>query len=384
MQTYHSIRHQTHKDWEWVLVPNGKEGAVPDKIREDRRVRVVTGAESLSNVGALKRFACDNAKGDAFIELDHDDLLMPGESLAVIDRHIKEGAGFVYSDAACFKNDNLRTQHYATGHGWAFYPVWVYGRKLDASQTFPVSPRSMCEVYYAPDHVRVWEREAYYKAGGHDPKMSVGDDHDLMCRTYLTGREFKYTGQCNYLYRFHQTNTYRARQAELQPQVAKNRIKYTSDLIREWCRRNGLTVAHVDDRFDWYDNHLPGVETGQKVGAIICDYLLQFCPPQQVMHFMNLCWDNLIPGGYLELRVPTTAGNAATLHHHAKSQHHPTSFLPYCDSRLKQHPQQRCRFQFIQSYDLYKDDFHKKYDLKYTTIQMAALKGQRHPGKQCI
>jgi len=91
-----------------------------------------------------------------------------------------------------------------------------------------------------------------------------------------------------------------------------------------------------------------------------------------------------MPGGYQELRVPTTAGNAAHLYHHAESVHHPTSFLPYCDSRLKRHPDQRCRFQFIQSYDLYKDDFHKKYDLKYTTIHMAALKGQRHPGKQCI
>ena len=91
-------------NWEWVLVPNGNSGAVIPELHtgSDDRVRIVDGGQHLYNIGAIKRLACDNCSGDVFIELDHDDLLFPGNSLCAIKTAFQSGAGFVFSDPAVF------------------------------------------------------------------------------------------------------------------------------------------------------------------------------------------------------------------------------------------------------------------------------------------
>jgi glycosyltransferase involved in cell wall biosynthesis len=101
-ETYRSLKLQSYDNWEWVLVPNGK-AQIPDTVTRDKRVRVVEGGRDLHNVGALKKFACNAAKGDAFVEMDHDDLLRPGTALSNIATKLIKGAGFVYSDTAVFR-----------------------------------------------------------------------------------------------------------------------------------------------------------------------------------------------------------------------------------------------------------------------------------------
>ena len=156
---------------------------LPDCIRSDPRVKIVPGGK-LHNIGAMKRRACDAATGDVFIELDHDDLLMPGNTLAEIRKQFQQGAGFVYSDTAVFRFkretgvSRYNSFTYSEQHGWESYPISVYGRQLQATRTFEITPRSLAEIYYCPDHVRCWSRKAYYEAGGHNPDLSVCDDHE--------------------------------------------------------------------------------------------------------------------------------------------------------------------------------------------------------------
>ena len=138
-ETYTSLKLQTVTDWEWVIVPNGNNVFIPEHVRQDPRVKVIPGAENLSNVGALKRKAVDHCSGDVFIELDHDDLLVPGNSLANIKAKFQEGAGFVYSDAAVFRflpdkmwQDKTEPKYkhfiYSEQHGWQNYSFKLYGR----------------------------------------------------------------------------------------------------------------------------------------------------------------------------------------------------------------------------------------------------------------
>ena len=61
---------QTYADWEWVVVLNGK--ARWWDTSKDPRIRVMKHAD-LKGVGAAKRFACAQARGDILVELDHDD-----------------------------------------------------------------------------------------------------------------------------------------------------------------------------------------------------------------------------------------------------------------------------------------------------------------------
>lgn len=385
---YQSLLRQTYQNWEWVLVPNKiTANEIPAEIRSDARVRCISPPTPMENVGALKRFACDTAKGDAFVELDHDDFLAPGDTLAIVADAVSKGAGFVFSDDAVVKED-LNPHVWHPGYGWESYPIKLYGRTLKANRCFPVSPRSLAEVYFAPDHVRVWSRIAYYQAGGHNPAQSVGDDHDLMCRTYLTGLPFVHTGGCHYFYRMHEGQTFRVRNEAIQIQTKQNREKYSGSLIREWCRREKLATLDLEELFTagwtWKRLLAEGLGTS-RYGLIFSQDRLQFCPGPSIPRFMNLCYDALVPGGYVELIVPSTEGLAGNLYHGAQSFHNQNSFLPYTfrdiAKRVEGHA---CRFQQLQAFTFFPNEFYKQRRLAYLRVQLQALKGQRTPDAQNI
>lgn len=382
---YDSILRQTYTNWQWVILPNGK-AVIPQRILADPRVKIVPAAAT-RNIGSLKRLGCENCDGSAFIEMDHDDLLVPGNTLAIIAKLIAGGAGFVYSDVAAFRSHNFEPHTYGEDHGWESYPFKVYGHKLQASRNFPLTPRALCEVYYSPDHVRCWGRKAYYDAGGHDKTLEIGDDHDLMCRTYLSGHPWVATGGCHYLYRMHNKNTVWETQDKIEKQVIKNKLKYLQPLIREWCRREQHEILNIqqllNDGWRWERDLYHGFpDTGY--GAIIADDVLQYCPKRLVTEFFNKCYEALLPGGYLEARVPSTKGEAAFMDHRAESYWCLASFLPYSHGNLVHNPDLRCRFQYVQGYNNEPDPFHKEFHLTYSTVVMSALKGQRQPGLKHI
>lgn len=310
-ELYSSLLVQSHKDWEWLLVPNETVTTedIPADIRRDRRVRIV--GFQAKNIGALKRFACDNCKGDAFLEMDHDDVLTVG-ALARINAAFEDGAGFVHSDDACFNNDAKLTPHvYDAEHGWETYPIRVYGREFLATRSFPVDARSLCEIGFAPDHIRSWRRDTYYKSGGHDRELLVADDHDLLCRTYLTGCKFTHTGHCDYLYRYHPSNSVKRYYDQIWDQQAKNRDKYLWKLVDEWLRRTtGLYVNYSERRNVPTLRHRLPYEDGT-VSAIRCFDTLQYLTYEEAATLLAEFARILIPGGWLGLRIPSTRGDAA-------------------------------------------------------------------------
>jgi hypothetical protein len=310
-EVYDSLQMQDYDNWEWVIGLNGdaRDGQL---TISDPRIRLFKSEANSDKIGALKYEACNHCKGDAFIEMDHDDLLVPG-ALSQVAAAIADGAGFVYSDVAVFEEEDLSTWGYHTSHGWEHYPIEVYGKRFVATKMFDLHPRMLCEVYYAPDHVRVWSREAYYNAGGHDTEMSVGDDHDLICRTYLSGAKFHYTDSCCYLYRYHQSNTVKLRNQAIQTQVASNRRRHLMSLISEWCRRDKLPT--LDLMVEWaggrWAPHAPKVSGMGQYGQIVASDVMQLIPPQYQVGFMNSCYDALVPGGWLNVRVPDTTPRIA-------------------------------------------------------------------------
>jgi hypothetical protein len=118
------------------------------------------------------------------------------------------------------------------------------------NRTFPLDARSLAEIFYAPDHVRVWRTETYRALGGHDATLAVCDDFDLICRTYLSGAKFAYIADCLYLYRIRGDggNTWIKRNAEIQKTQAAVSRKYVRGLTVEWCRREGLPLYDLATR----------------------------------------------------------------------------------------------------------------------------------------
>lgn len=386
-EAWRSLQWQQFDDFEWVLAPNGEKARIPDEILKDPRVRVLPHS-SETKIGKLKKEACLACRGQAFVELDHDDVLAPGVALMRIAEQIKKGAGFVFSDTAVVHGPKLKPHAYEREYGWASYPVNLYGRQLEASQTFPVTPRALCDVYYAPDHVRVWERKAYLSLGGHDENLSVGDDHDLICRTYLSGRRFAHTGGCHYFYRYHGDNTVIHRNPLIQSQNKINREKYLLPLIREWTKQESLASLElgIASRKGWKWSrdleHGFGVDA---YGAIWSDFRLGACSPDRFVDFLNHAYVGLCPGGYLVIQEPRGDGPAAFLDPTRALKLTPESFLATTLKTLAtQWPEFSGRFQWVASWDYYPSQAHEQRNMAYFTLVLSALKGQRQPGRQLI
>lgn len=410
--TFQSLLQQSRSDWEWVLVPNN--GAViPEYIQAHPQVRVVPAPDWVARlgVGALKRFACEHCAGDWFVELDHDDFLMP-EALAEIAIAAEAGAGFVYSDCANFRSD-FSSETFDPAYGWESYEVEFAGVTYTAMRSFPANASSLHQIYYAPNHVRAWRRDAYQQSGGHDSSLPVADDHDLVCRTYLAGVPFKHIEKCLYLYRLIDggENTYIQRNAEIQARQQAVSDRYLYSLIQEWARRESLPMFDLGGAH----NCPPGFQSVDLAGADVnCDirYGLPFASnsvgcirafdflehiptcvdsacnhgadgvsPRCVVGVMNEIYRVLAPGGWLVSRTPSTDGRGAFQDPTHVSFWNPNSFWYYTRREQARFvPGITARFQAVRIWQSFPTEWHKTHNILYVHADLVALKGQRQPG----
>jgi len=249
LEAFDSLLAQSEGDWEWVLVPNGSESVIPEQIARHDKVRVVAAPAGLAEqgVGALKKFACNACQGEYLVELDHDDLLTPNALQALADAIVdQDQPGFLYSDFVNFYPD-LSCQVYQDKFGWQSYPFDYKGHQYTAMRAFEVNASSLHLIFYAPNHIRVWRRDLYQSLGGHDATMAVADDHELLCRTYLSGEKMVHIPEVLYLYRMQdgRRNTHLERNAEIQrtQQTVSNR--YTQKMVEQWCQREALPMLDL-------------------------------------------------------------------------------------------------------------------------------------------
>lgn len=312
--------------FEWIIGLNG--GAVPIHLGNDSRIRWCNLSDfNGRGVGALKRALCNEcAVGEILLEVDHDDVLAPTALLEVQRAFDDPEVGFVYSDFVEFEDDNPpRPFVYDMSHGWAHYSVEFRGVELQAMRAFEPSARSLCEIYYAPNHLRAWRRGVYKTIGGHDAQLSVGDDHDLVCRTYVATR-FHHIPKPLYFYRRRADggNTYLRNFAAVQKQSKLNRDKYLDRLVERWCQLSGLRMLDLGGAL----NAAPGWETVDRDGADInCDvedyipvepgtvgafrafdFLEHLRNPVKVMNDLHR---RLAPGGWLLSLTPSSEGLGA-------------------------------------------------------------------------
>lgn len=387
-EAHSSLLLQGQTNWEWILVPNKmSETDIPQHIRNDPRVRIRPFQDSpIRGIGALKRFACEQAAGDVLVELDYDDMLCP-RTLEQIGREVDKGAGFIYSDTAVFGEKDLKAIGYDPSYGWQHYPVRIYGHLLWATKNFDLSARSLAEVHFAPDHVRCWTQAAYKQAGGHDPNLPVGDDHDLMCRTYLTGAKFAHTGHCGYMYRVHGNNSVSKYNREIQAIQAANRRRYTRLLVQAWAKRVDRDWADLGQwlRAGWNpaEKELP-VEPNS-LAYIQAYNVLQYLTAEDVVNFFNRAWEALMPGGWILLDVPSSDDMSVFQDPKHKSYHNRDSFQWYCNrDYARANPNIACRFQLVQAYDEPLRAYLPKGSPAklYARADLMALKdGHRLPGK---
>jgi glycosyltransferase involved in cell wall biosynthesis len=242
---YRSLLAQTYNNWEWVIfddtdpdTPEGKENwdALVKIANSDPRIRIYRSYKNSGIIGEVKAQAAGLCRGDIFIEIDHDDDLVPDLFRWLVDaRKEFPNAGFFYSDCCeIFESGKPGGYHGDWGLGYAHHfgdlvdnPVtgkksWVW-----AHRTPDINAQTISGLIGLPNHVRAWTRECYYDIGGYNPHLPIVDDFDLMLKTFLK-YEIVHIPKMGYLQYSNEggSNFTKIRNAEIQKHVKGVRNYY--------------------------------------------------------------------------------------------------------------------------------------------------------------
>ena len=362
LETYHSLCRQEYPDWEWILVPNNG-AAVPAEILRDRRVRVWPLEGEVRGVGQIKAFACSRAVGEVLVELDADDLLTP-EALGELAAAFEEPAVmFAYSNDCEFHDGTWEPHTYSRLYGWESRPFAWDKHELLENVAWEPGPHMMRFVFWAPDHVRAWRASAYRELGGHNPEMAVGDDHELLCRTYLAygAAGMRHIDRALYLYRIHNGNTVKAQNADIQAATRRVAWDYSQRLAERWARDEGLRLVDLGgglngaegyetvDRREGADivadlDDYPWPLEAGSVGVLRASHVLEHL--YSPVDAMNEAYRVLAPGGWFFVEVPSTDGRGAFQDPGHRSFWNENSFWYYTTAQHAAFvPEYRGRFQ---------------------------------------
>lgn len=394
-ECYESLRQQTVTDWEWVIVVNNG-GIVPSEIRSDERVWCVR--HESNKIGALKRFGCEQARGDILVEVDADDIITP-DCLAELQTAFEDdNVSFAYSNSAQFSDKTWESHKYSEYWGWTARPFVYEGHELWEMVSFPATVHALRAIYWSPNHVRAWRTSDYWEIGGHNADLAVIDDYDLLCRTYLHGKEMRRIDKCLYLYREYEGQATKERNPAIQATNWNLYGKYIIPMAEEWCRREGLSKVDLGSATGKPTGYL-GVDLRDadvihdlrdglpfddgEVGIVRAYDILEHLPDSVAI--MNEIWRVLAPGGWLFVAVPSTDGRGAFQDPTHVSFWNENSFWYYTNPKLQQYvPEIKARFQVSRVLTWYPSDWHKQHNISYVDAQLIAIKdGFRAPG-ECL
>lgn len=382
-EAWNSIKDQPFD--EWVVLLNGD--GLPLKL-DDARVKQYRVDDCPPFVGALKRAACARATGDILLELDHDDLLVPGAVAKVRDafeRHPE--AGFVYSNSLHCNGDFSKRERWSDAYGWQYREATFGGHVLDEPVAFAPTPAAVSRIWYAPDHLRAFRRQEYELAGGYDSTRRVLDDQDLMARLYLVTR-FHHIDEPLYVYRVHGENAWLKHNEEIQSGVMPLYEKNIERMALVWAARENLRALDLGGRMERREGYasvdLKDAEViadlngtwpfaDSSVGVIRAfDILEHLTDP---LDTMKEIYRVLAPGGYVFAQVPSTDGRGAFQDPTHRSFWNENSFLYYTHANWGRFIDFAVRFQAVQRYTTPTDGL----GVCWTVAHLVSLKGGFRP-----
>ena len=390
-ECFDSLASQTYEDWEWVVLLNS--GARWRPAQDDPRMRIVVD-DSVSGVGAAKRRACAEARGAVLVELDHDDVLA-SDALADVDRAFVQNphTSLVYSHAAQILEDGSRDDsRFDISNGWVYHDTTVDGRDVQYVDALAPTPHNVSYIWFAPNHLRAYDRVAYERAGGYDPARHVLDDQDLMCRLYQVGG-FHLIDKCLYLQRMHSKNTQRDADtnAFIQQETVALYDKYIESNALAWASREGLLALDLGAAHNRPPGYLgvdqyPGDDVDivttlpermpvddNSVGVIRAVDFLEHVADKVAL--INELYRALAPGGLLLSQTPSTDGRGAFQDPTHVAFYNENSFWYYTERQFRNFvPQIKAAFQVSRLVTYFPTEWHEQHHIPYVTANLIALK----------
>jgi hypothetical protein len=398
--------------FEWIVVLNGTCHSMDLGI-DDPRVRVARLPGKIPSVGLIKQISFALGKGDVLIEMDHDDLLMPGALPKIAAAFEDPAVDFVYSHCADFSDDGQkRTYHDPAvragweSEGWRFSEIETPLGRLAYPISWAPSAASFSTIHWAPNHVRAWRREFYQRVGGHDVTLDVCDDLDLLQRTYIAGT-CKLIPEVLYLYRTHGGNTWAKNQQRVAHLSGQLYLKHYEKLVLRQTQLQGLPAYDLGGAHDSPEGWIPvdidaeglggrGLVTdlngpwpwnSNSVGAFrAADFLEHLPDGYRTMRNIHRC---LVEGGWLISTTPSTDGRGAFQDPTHLSFWNSNSMLYYTRAEQAKYIKNKTtRFIDIRTEDWTPPGWCEERKIPYVAADLVAIKGGpgevEIPGARCF
>jgi glycosyltransferase involved in cell wall biosynthesis len=257
-RTFESVKNQSYSNWEWVMVNDSTDGGKTLKIAEDIaskdcRVKVYDfGKKSGGIVGESKYRAASLCNGKYLMELDHDDFILPDAGYYMVEAFKKHpDAKFVYSDCAEIdENHNSLTYGDGFAFGYGSYKEETYGtRTYKVANTPAINPKTIRHIVGVPNHFRAWDRVFYHSIGGHNRRLTIADDYELIVRTFLKTRMVR-VPKLLYLQFYHNANTQNATRKDIQ-----RRVRSISNFYNMQINKRFIELGFQDWAYDGNPNN---------------------------------------------------------------------------------------------------------------------------------
>jgi len=231
---FESIRRQTYTNWEWVLVndstDNGLTYNIAEQIRKiDPRVKLYDFKEKSGGiVGEAKYRAASLCRGKWIMEMDHDDYLTHDAAWWMVKAFIDyPDCKFVYSDCVeVFESGECINYGEGFSFGYGSYRDEEYdGKVYKVINTSNINPKTIRHIVGVPNHFRAWERKFYHQIGGHNRRLTIADDYELIIRTFLETKMVRIP-KLLYIQYYHSNNTQNRTRSDIQRRVRSVRDFY--------------------------------------------------------------------------------------------------------------------------------------------------------------
>jgi O-antigen biosynthesis protein len=391
---YDSLRAQTYSNWEWVVVPNN---GARVSVALDSRIRVLPAPEEAGQrIGALKKFGFENARGDIFVELDHDDLLVERCLEKLKSKFDSDSRITMVHSNDCHVDMQFKTTEiWSPYYGWQYRPFEWHGHKMLENIAPEAIPQHISRIWFAPDHVRSWRAESYKSIGPHDATMRISDDHDVVARHYLYGK-IAHIDEPLYIYRVHENRTTFNLNREIQETMWENYNRYLFKFMEKWSNNSGLMQIDLGGGINPY----PGFLTADKynkadfdcdldedwpwdtgsVGVFRANDLVEHL--KDPIHTMNEAYRCLAHGGFFIVDVPSTDGRGAWCDPTHVSYWNQVSFDYYTKESTQKFiaHKAKCKYQSMRTHTYFPNEWAKQNNIPYVSAHLIAVKGPRFHG----
>ena len=384
---YATLHAQTYKNWEWVIVPNN--GGTVD-LPPDARIKIHP-SEDTAKIGFLKRFAASKATGDVLVEVDHDDELYPTALEECAAAFEDPDIDFAYSNTVEVL-EGYQPRVFDEKFGWVNRPVKYKDYNVMEMVAFDADPRSLSKIWYAPNHFRAWRTSFYNEIGGHDPEMTVLDDQDIMCRTYVHGK-MKHIDKPLYVYHIHKDNTcYGELNGQIQEETLLLHDKYIEPMTLRWASLNklrkldlcgGHNTPHGFESVDIQGGDITADLNGPwpfkdgSVGVIRASDALEHL--RDPIHVMKEAYRVLAPNGWFLTNTPSTDGRGAFQDPTHVSFWNSNSFWYYTRHDQARFINTPVQFQLSRIKNYFPSPYHKTHNIVYVRADLIKCSG-RTPG----